>query len=206
MKNQYIVLPNSNSVLTKLSTEVKSKSKHATLFPLLDFFKVVTVVVSGMKECVTNTLEAFSRSFSFLCFLMWPPRACPIGNSKPQIGQVWAVVVVVVLGFFFGDPGSDLSSLLVSFEWLARWPPKAWNESKSLSQVLHRKTRFFLPSCSPIPDNNIRQLAAVSTVRSRLSLSATMILVSNRASDFLGFCFMLVCVDSLLLYIGDWIE
>ena len=140
MENQYMLLPNSKFKLMLLSTESGPKSKHSTLFPLLDFFNVVIIeaAASGKKERVTNAPLASS---SFLCFLMWPPRACPIGNSTPHIGQRCDLVVFVVFLLAMdpeeSDDCSSLLLLLTCLLWLARWPPKDWNDENSFIHVLH---------------------------------------------------------------------
>ena len=94
---------------------------------------------------------------------MWPPRACPIGFSKPHIGRR------VFLVFLVTDPeeSDDCSSVLLlnSFLWLARLPHKYWNDENSSIQVLHRKTRLSPPPPTHSPTlNRMRQLAAVSPI------------------------------------------
>ena len=92
----------------------------------------------------------FLKMEKLLCFLMCPPRACPIENSSPQIGHG------CIFGFMFGNLYMSTFGLL----WLALWPPKAWKEENSLLHVLHLKPHSFnvLGSLvSPTLDSSIKQ-------------------------------------------------
>lgn len=101
----------------------------------------------------------------FLCLLMCPPKACPDENSAPHMEHSWtldlAVIVLLLLLYKTVDNckvrvvlvGTQKSSWLLlllwtspcfssapgleNLLWLARWPPRAWNEGKHRLQVLH---------------------------------------------------------------------
>lgn len=103
--------------------------------------------------------------FSFkavLCLLMWPPKAWPIANSRPQTEHSWD------LGFV-GEPCDcesrfPWSPINLGFLWLARWPPSAWNDWNCRLHVLHSKTRLgdvlVKASISPAPwESRIKQFA-----------------------------------------------
>ncbi|KAL4283592.1 hypothetical protein GQ457_16G022970 [Hibiscus cannabinus] len=66
-----------NKALKSFSNGVKFKSKQTTLGLLFDLFNTGTVETSG------NTAKP-----SFMvtrCLLMWPPKACPMENTWPQM-------------------------------------------------------------------------------------------------------------------------
>lgn len=80
-----------------------------------------------------------------LCFLMCPPKACPIANSSPQIGHGCILGCCFMVGF--GNSWWHERSVTMSFGflWLALWPPRAWKEENLLLQVLHLKSPISLP-------------------------------------------------------------
>jgi hypothetical protein len=118
------------------SLGVKFKSKHKTLL-LLDFFTTGTTCLWSELGGLKGSASWFWSFKAALCLLIWPPKACPIANSSPQIEHS------CVLGFA-GDWDSKLPSppINLGFLWLARWPPKAWNDGNFLLHVLHSKTRL----------------------------------------------------------------
>lgn len=107
-----------------------------------------------------------------LCLLMWPPKAWPIANSRPQTEHS----CVLGLG---GEPCDWESRLPCSppinlgFLWLARWPPSAWNDENCRLQVLHSKTRLGeleKASISLPRESSIKQFATVTLWSNSLSL------------------------------------
>lgn len=102
-----------------------------------------------------------------LCFLMCPPRACPIPNSSPQMGH-WC--------FFCAIEHERFEAMSFSFLWLARWPPSAWNEWNFLLRVLHLKSPQLRTlsldgvSVSPTLVSNIKQLAMPTSLSLSLPL------------------------------------
>lgn len=138
------------------------KSKHRTLLLLFDFFKTGTAGGWAAASSLSVLLLAAWMLLA-LCLLIWPPSACPMGNSIPQMEHWW----------FFGFGGdwgnsnkfpADPTSF--GFLWLARWPPNAWNEEKFLLHVLHENKRPAREggsswSSSPLPTlySSIKHLA-----------------------------------------------
>ena len=107
-----------------------------------------------------------------LCLLMWPPKAWPIANSRPQTEHS------CVLGLV-GEPCDWESRLPCSppinlgFLWLARWPPSAWNDGNCRLHVLHSKTRLGeleKASISLPRESSIKQFATVTLWSNSLSL------------------------------------
>ena len=82
---------------------------------------------------------------ALLCFLMCPPKACPMANSSPQIGH-GCILGCFMVGLF-GNSWCHERSVTISFGflWLALWPPRAWKEENLLLQVLHLKSPSSLP-------------------------------------------------------------
>lgn len=89
------------------------RSKHNSFFAAICFFPT--------RPCASPRGR---------CRLMWPPSACPMANSSPQIGHS------CILGLFVPSSPANLG-----FLWLARCPPSAWKDENCLLQVLHSNTR-----------------------------------------------------------------
>ncbi|KAL4298254.1 hypothetical protein GQ457_12G009360 [Hibiscus cannabinus] len=68
-----------NKTCKSFSNGVKFKSKQTTLRLLLDLFNTGTVDTSGNGEKLSS---AATR-----CFLICPPKACPVENCWPQMEQ-----------------------------------------------------------------------------------------------------------------------
>ncbi|TYI65758.1 hypothetical protein E1A91_D09G179100v1 [Gossypium mustelinum] len=66
-----------NRTCKSFSKGVKFKSKQTTLRLLFDLFNTGTVGTSGKGEKVSFMAAR--------CLLIWPPRACPVENSWPQM-------------------------------------------------------------------------------------------------------------------------
>jgi len=89
-----------------------------------------------------------------LCFLMCPPKACPIWNTSPQM-EHWCNFGVPTEHEKFEDKRCN-------FLWLARWPPRAWKERNCLLQVLHLNSPFFRTLfLDGLSSTNIKQLVMV---------------------------------------------
>lgn len=136
------IFPNNNFKSFSNGVKFKSISKHIILL-LLDLFS------TGIFEATTTssgTLEENPRfMLEALCLLIWPPRACPMPNSRPQMGHWCAFglffVAIKLLPFLVSLCWSwsiDVLGLL----WLALWPPRAWNDGNFRLQVLHSNTSF----------------------------------------------------------------
>ncbi|WRX24966.1 hypothetical protein QQP08_017453 [Theobroma cacao] len=67
-----------NSTCKSFSNGVKFKSKHGIRLVLFDLFNTGTVETTGNGEKLLSFTAA-------LCLLIWPPRACPMENSWPQM-------------------------------------------------------------------------------------------------------------------------
>lgn len=189
-------LPNTNL----FSEGVKFKSKHKTLL-LFDFF---TIGAIGGDSDNSGDGSRFWPAVvdADLCRLMWPPSACPIGNSRPQM------VHSCVFGFG-GDASSwcrsSPAAVNLGFLWLARWPPSAWNDGNCLLHVLHSNTRFVSPPPPPpplwLPDNSIKQLAMVC-MSSRSDPSLILFIIILLLWEKLNRCLMFVEVMRKWLKIG----
>lgn len=107
-----------------------------------------------------------------LCFLMWPPRACPIPNWIPQMGHG------CVLLSFKGICEEESKSL--GLLWLALCPPRAWKEGNTLLQVLHLKPLSLrlaweeVELVTPTLDSNIKHLVIFKPSNSPPSLGLFM--------------------------------
>lgn len=147
----YPMHPHQLHNLRSFSTGTKFKSKHNTLI-LLDFFITGTACTERRWSISKPWLMAA------LCLLMWPPSACPMANSSPHTGHP------CVFGFA-GEVGvlwNRSPAISLGFLWLARWPPRAWNDGNCRSHVLHTKARvrgFLVTSIWPTLDRSIKQLA-----------------------------------------------
>lgn len=156
------------------SKGVKFRSRDKT-FGLFVFFIASTwEEVRGRGVLIWFWVRLKGAWFSVkvaLCRLMWPPKACPMENSRPQIEHSW------VLGLA-GEP-CDCPSRLPSpainlgFLWLARWPPSAWNDGNWRLHVLHSKTRLGeveKKSISAPRESSIKQFAMVLMLSSSASI------------------------------------
>ena len=150
--------PNNNFKSFSKGVKFKSNSKHKTLL-LFDLLS------TGTFESIVVVVNA---SFIIaLCRLIWPPKACPIANSRPHIEHS------CILGLLFPKFWDFFQSFCSSPDnfgllWLARWPPKAWNDGNWRLQVLHSKTsarEIFLGLVSKPWESSIRQFA-----KSKLSI------------------------------------
>ncbi|CAL5322444.1 unnamed protein product [Camellia sinensis] len=156
------------------SKGVKFKSKHTTLL-VLDFFTTGSCCCD-CDEDKDSSVEWLSLkavvAAAALCRLMWPPKACPMANSRPHIehswvlglgGELWVII-------FMSPPPINLG-----FLWLALWPPRAWNDGNWRLQVLHSKTRLgeVVVESEMLPvlrERSMRQLAMVVMLSSSPSL------------------------------------
>ncbi|EOY18251.1 Uncharacterized protein TCM_042836 [Theobroma cacao] len=141
------------------SNGVKFKSKHKTLL-LFDFFTIGAIPTGSLDKLKGSCWWLFSLKPA-LCLLICPPKACPIANSSPQMEHS---CVLGLAGGWFSMPPSP--SVNLGFLWLARWPPRAWNEGNCRLHVLHSKTRLGIllsMTCSylfpPPCERSIKQFA-----------------------------------------------
>lgn len=177
------------------SNGVRFRSRHKTL-RLVVFFTTGTCEEGEEgeeEEGSKETCRLSSRlkgAWLCLCLLMWPPRACPIANSRPQMEHS------CVLGLV-GEPCGDCEEsrldpsppiINLGFLWLARWPPSAWNDGNCRLQVLHSKTRLGeleKTSISAPRESSIKQFAMVLMLSSSLPVMLLfMVRVNSKKETF----------------------
>ena len=155
------------------SNGVRFRSRHKTL-RLVVFFTTGTFEEEEErpKETCCCLSSRFKGAWLCLCLLMWPPRACPIANSSPQMEHSCVFGLV-------GEPSGDCEEsrlpsppiINLGFLWLARWPPSAWNDGNCRLHVLHSKTRLGeleKTSISAPRESSIKQFAMVLMLSSSL--------------------------------------
>lgn len=79
-----------------------------------------------VKSIFFGSLRSESPAMG-LCRRMWPPRACPIANSTPQMEHRCTLRL-------------DVERSTLGRLWLVRWPPRAWNVGNWRLHVLHSNT------------------------------------------------------------------
>ncbi|RZR81834.1 hypothetical protein BHM03_00008136 [Ensete ventricosum] len=82
---------------------------------------------SAMVKSIFFGSLRFESSATGLCRRMWPPRACPIANSTPQMEHRCTLRL-------------DVERSTLGRLWLVRWPPSAWNVGNWRLHVLHSNT------------------------------------------------------------------
>lgn len=168
------------SLRSSSSNGIKFKSKHRfNLPPSLDFLRMD-------KE--SESLR-FNKPplMAVLCFLMCPPRACPMANSSPQMGQGCILGCCFVTGLgnvWWWHERSVIISL--GFLWLALCPPSAWKEENLRLQVLHLKSPTSLSLNSPQPFD----VGLVSLTPTLVNSIKQLVMFSNSPSSLLLFILM----------------
>lgn len=176
------IFPNKN--FKSFSKGVKFKSNPKTLLLLFDLLSTGNLGKTGSAAKLSVMAAR--------CFLMWPPKACPRANSRPQMEHSCI--------FGFVDKLKNLAASSFNFSpinlgllWLARWPPRAWNDGNVRLQVLHSKIplfKCFLGSFSRLWESSIRHLAM--SMLSPFSLILFMAMLIERvmwANEFFFFFF-----------------
>ena len=87
-----------------------------------------------------------AASNAALCLRMWPPSACPVGNTTPQAWHRCTSLAAAPLPGLAPSRRSRPSARTRGRLWLVRWPPRAWNVANARPQVRHRNAP---PSTTP---------------------------------------------------------